>query len=102
MVTFTLPYELWQQVWWHQKQLYNLLFDCAVNTLKDFGLNEKNFQGGLGMTAVLHTHARRLEYHLHLHVIIPGGCIQKSRKQWIKLKDQYLFNEFALAAVFRG
>jgi hypothetical protein len=102
MVTFTLPYELRQQVWWSQKALYAILIECAIDTLRDFGLNAKNLQGDLGMTAVLHTHSRRLEFHPHLHVIVPGGCIQKSRKQWIKLKGQYLFNEFALAAVFRG
>jgi hypothetical protein len=102
MVTFTLPYELRRLVWHHQRQLYPMLFECAVSTLKDFGLNEKNLQGDLGMTAVLHTHTRRLDFHPHLHVVVPGGCIQKRRKQWKKLKGQYLFNEFALASVFRG
>jgi hypothetical protein len=102
MVTFTLPFELRSLAWSHQKMLYTLLFECAVSTLKDFGMNEKMLQGDLGMTAVLHTHTRRLDFHPHLHVVIPGGCIQRKRKQWKKLKGQYLFNEFALASVFRG
>jgi hypothetical protein len=102
MVTFTLPYELRNLAWSHQKMLYTLLFECAVSTLKDFGMNEKMLQGDLGMTAVLHTHTRRLDFHPHLHVVIPGGCIQRKRKQWKKLKGRYLFNEFALASVFRG
>jgi hypothetical protein len=96
MVTFTLPYELRRLVWHHQKQRYPILFECAVSTLKDFGLNEKNLQGDLGMTTVLHTHTRCLDFHPHLHFVVPGGCIQKKRKQWKKLKGQYLFNEFAL------
>ena len=58
--------------------------------------------GDLGMTAVLHTHTRCLDFHPHLHIVVPGGCINKKRKQWKKLKGQYLFNEFALASVFRG
>jgi len=33
---------------------------------------------------------------------MPGGGINKQRKQWKKLKGQYLFNEFALAKVFRA
>jgi hypothetical protein len=102
MVTFTLPYELRRLVWHHQKQLYSILFECTVSTLKDFGLNEKKLRGDLGMTAVLHTHTRRLDFHPHLHIVVPGGCIQKKRKQWKKLAGQYLFNEFALASVFRG
>jgi hypothetical protein len=31
-----------------------------------------------------------------------ADCIKKSSKHWKRLKGQYLFNEFALAAVFRG
>jgi len=54
------------------------------------------------MTAVLHTHSRKLGYHPHIHVIIPGGGIDKNKRQWIKTKGKYLFNEFALAKVFRA
>ncbi len=54
------------------------------------------------MTAVLHTHSGRLEYHPHVHIIVPGGCFNKQRQQWHTLKGQYLFNEFNLATVFRG
>ena len=49
------------------------------------------------MTAILHTHTGRLDYHPHLHVIVPGGGVDKTRKQWKKLEGKFLFNEFALA-----
>jgi len=102
MVTFTLPYELRELTWHHQKDIYTILFQCAISTLKDFGINDKKLGADLGMTAVLHTHTRRLDYHPHIHIIIPGGCINKKRKQWKKLRGKYLFNEFSLAKVFRG
>ena len=51
---------------------------------------------------VLHTNSRSLDYHPHIHVIVPGGGIVRSRKQWKKKKSKYLFNEFALAKVFRA
>jgi hypothetical protein len=54
------------------------------------------------MTAVLHTHTRRLDYHPHLHVVVPGGGIDTRRRQWKKKKGKYLFNAFALAKVFRA
>ena len=102
MVTFTLPYELRALTWHHQKSLYATLFECAVATLKQFGINDKKLAEELAMTAVLHTHSRRLDYHPHVHIIVPGGCLNKKRQQWKKLKGQYLFNEFALATVFRA
>ena len=63
MATFTLPYELRALARGHQKTIYNLLFACAASTLKDFGLNPKHLGADIGITAVLHTHSRRLEYH---------------------------------------
>jgi len=102
MATFTLPYQIRSLAWHNQKLIYNILFACASGTLKDFGLNPKNLGANIGMTAVLHTHNRRLDYHPHIHVIVPGGGVDKARKQWKKKKGKYLFNEFALAKVFRA
>ena len=102
LATFTLPYEFRILAWGQQTLVYNLLFACASGTLKDFGLNPKNLGADIGMTAVLHTHNRRLEYHPHLHVVVPGGGVNKAKKQWKKKKSKYLFNEFALARVFRA
>ncbi len=102
MVTFTLPYELRALAKGHQKLVYALLFDCAVSTLKTFGLNDKDLAAELAMTAVLHTHTRRLDYHPHVHLIVPGGGINKRRHEWRKPKRKYLFNGHKLAMVFRG
>ena len=102
MATFTLPYELRFLAWDHQTFVYNLLFACVAGTLKDFGLNPKNLGAHIGMTAILHTHNRRLDYHPHIHVVVPGGGVDKARKQWKKKKSKYLFNAFALASVFRA
>ena len=102
LATFTLPHELRSLAWDHQTLVYNLLFACVVSTLKDFGVNPKHLGADIGMTALLHTHNRRLEYHPHLHVVIPGGGVDKAKKQWKKKKSKYLFNEFALAKVFRA
>jgi hypothetical protein len=102
MITFTLPAELRYLTEYKQKTIYPLFFACIVSTLKDFGLNPDKLDGDTGFTAMLHTHNRKLDYHPHIHVIMPGGGINQKRKQWKKLKGKYLFNEFALAKVFRA
>ncbi len=102
MVTFTLPFEFRALAWHHQTVLYHCLFACAISTLKDFGRHPQHLGAELGLTAVLHTHSRRLDYHPHLHVIVPGGGIDRARRQWKKNKGKYLFNERALAKVFRA
>jgi len=102
LVTFTLPYQLRTLAWQHQKVIYSLFFACVSSTLKDFGLNPEKLGVNMGMTAVLHTHSRKLDYHPHIHLVVPGGGVDKRKKQWRKLKGKYLFNEFALAKVFRA
>ncbi len=102
LVTFTLPQELRSLAWHHQKQMYALLLTLAMKTLKDFGLNPKLLGADIGLTAILHTHSRRLDYHPHVHVIVPAGGVNRLRKQWRKVRGKYLFNQQALARVFRA
>ena len=102
LATFTLPYELRSLTWYYQKIVFSIFFLCVAGTLKDFGLNPKNLGAEIGMTMVLHTHNRRLDFHPHIHVVVPGGGVDKRRRQWKKIKGKYLFNEFAMAKVFRA
>jgi hypothetical protein len=102
MVTFTLPAELRALARTYPKVMYGLIFECAVSTLKGFGRNKKGLEADLAMTAVLHTHTRRLDYHPHVHIILPGGGVNLKARQWRPLKGRYLFNGRQLAKVFRA
>lgn len=102
MATFTLPYELRAVAKAQPKAVYAALMHSATLTLKRFGLNKKGFNAELGLCAVLHTHTRRLDYHPHVHIVVPGGGIHRRQKQWRKLTGDYLFNGRALAQAFRG
>ncbi len=102
MVTFTLPAELRAFSRYHQKTVYGCLIQCARSTLSTFAKNDARLGADIGMTLVLHSHSRRLDYHPHVHVIVPGVCVNKRRKQCIRLKGKYLYNEFNLAKVFRA
>ena len=91
LATFTLPYELRPLTWYHQRLVFSIFFLCVAGTLKDFGLNPKNLGAEIGMTMVLHTHSRRLDFHPHVHVVIPGGGVDERRRQW-KKKNTFLMN----------
>lgn len=100
MVTFTLPFELRCLARRRPKALYQLMFSVTSSLLKDFAARQG--LGKIGFTSVLHTHSRRRELHPHLHIIVPNGGFDPERKQWCKGKKGYLFNEFALAKVWRA
>jgi hypothetical protein len=102
MVTFTLPAELRAFVWHHQKWAYQTLFDVARQTLMTFAKNDKKLNATLGLTGVLHTHSRRLDYHPHVHFIVPNGGLSPDKTIWRQKTGNYLFNGRKLASVFRA
>jgi hypothetical protein len=85
----------------NQRKLYPLLFDCAAQSLLEFGRNR--LRGDLGITAVLHTWGQKLDFHPHLHCIVTGGALSPDGKQWRSPKQRkFLFPVQALGALFRG
>jgi hypothetical protein len=102
MASFTLPHELRPLAWHHQKEVFSIFFSCTASTLNDFALNPKNLGAEIGMSMVLHTHSRKLDYHPHIHAVLPGGGVDNRTRQWKKKKGKYLFNKKNLAKVFRA
>jgi hypothetical protein len=106
MMTFTLPAEFRPLAWAHQSVVYDLLLRCSWETVQTFSQNDKQLQGTPGAIAVLHTNTRRLDYHPHVHLVMPAAALDAERKQWRtkrrKGKGSYLFNHKALAKVFRA
>jgi len=100
LLTFTLPKELRSLTWYHQKTLYTLMIRCSWETVQTFSQNDKKLQGKAGAITVLHTHSRRLDYHPHVHVVMPAAAIDE-KEVWRK-KSDYLFDHKALAIVFRA
>ena len=102
LITFTLPAQLRALVYSNQREAYDLLIKLAWQTLSEFGLNDKSLQGKLGATAVLHTHSRALDFHPHVHIVVPAGAIDTVHNRWRTKQGKFLFPEKALAKVFRG
>lgn len=102
LVTFTLPYQLRKFVWTHQKWAYQAMFAAAKQTVNSFFKRDKHLGENNGMIAVLHTHSRKLEFHPHIHMVVPAGGLNKAKTQWRKKSGKYLFKADNLAKVFRG
>ena len=105
LITFTLPAQFRGLSWAHQRVVYDSLMRCSWETVRTFTQNDKQLQGTPGAIAVLHTHTRGLDYHPHVHLVMPGAAINSERKQWRtkqRGKSAYLFSHKALAKVFRA
>ena len=107
LLTFTLPAEFRALAWAHQNVVYELLMRSCWETVRLFSQNDQQLHGTPGAIAVLHTNTRQLEYHPHVHLVMPAAAVDGERKQWRtkvpgKAKGVYLFNHKALAKVFRA
>jgi len=105
LLTFTLPAQLRELAWQHQRTLYAVLFECAWATVSLFCRNDRQLQGQAGAVAVLHTHSRRRDYHPHVHLAMPGAALDPEKCLWRRRsgkRSAYLFNHRALAKVFRA
>jgi hypothetical protein len=106
LLTFTLPAEFRGLAFAHQNVVYGLLLRCAWETVRTFSQNDKQLQGTPGAIAVLQTNTRQLDYHPHVHLVMPAAAIDGQRRLWRTkrrpAKGGYLFNHKALAKVFRA
>ena len=55
-----------------------------------------------GFFGVLHTWGRTLEYHPHVHYVVPGGGLSADGDRWRALRADFLVPVKALSIVFRG
>jgi hypothetical protein len=101
-VVLTVPHQLCLLALHNPKLVYDLLFRTAADTLLQLGLDPKWLGAQLGMTAVLHTWARNLILHPHIHFIVTGGGLSLDGLRWVPANRTLLFPNQVIAALFRG
>jgi hypothetical protein len=105
LITFTLPAEFRGLAGAHPNIAYDALLRCSWETVRTFSQNDRQLAGTPGAIAVLHTHTRRLDYHPHVHLVMPAAALDEGQKRWRTKRGRqsgYLFNHKALAKVFRA
>ena len=75
MIAFTVPAALRDFLRSHQRLGYSALFLASSTTLRRLASEPTYFPGDLpGFFGVLHTWGRTLQYHPHIHYVVPGGA----------------------------
>jgi hypothetical protein len=101
-VVFTLPEELNPLALSHPRLLYNLLFQCASETLLEIAADPKHLGARVGVLAVLHTWGQKLTLHPHLHCIVPGGGLSIDGDWWVGSRPDFFLPVPVLKKLFRG
>jgi hypothetical protein len=84
MLTFTVPAEMRKFIRSHPKECLRALFGAVRDLLYDLA-SDSRWIGSphLGFVSVLHTWGRDLNYHPHIHCIVPGGALSPSGNEWL-------------------
>ena len=86
----------------NQRVGYEALFAAAgaIRTLA----REPRFNLGdqPGFFGVLHTWGRTLQYHPHIHYVVPGGALCTEDRQWHAASPGFFLPVHALSMIYRG
>jgi hypothetical protein len=103
LLTVTLPQGLRDVARSHQRHVYAALFSCTQEALKKLA-KDKRFVGStqIGYLAALHTWGSMLQYHPHLHLVIPGGAVSEKGDQWLSSRQDLFVHTKPLTLIFRA
>jgi len=98
-----VPQELRYFIRAHQKAGYEALFHASSQALKSLAKDGRFLGTDLpGFTGILHTWGRQLQFHPHIHYIVPGGGLSKDRTEWLASRADFYAPVKALSPIFRA
>jgi Putative transposase/Transposase zinc-binding domain len=100
---FTVPEQLMPIALRNQKVFYSMLFRAASETLLEIAADPRRLGARIGILAVLHTWSQNLQFHPHLHCLIPAGGLAPDYSRWVAPKRHGFFLPVrVLSRMFRG
>ena len=103
LLTFTLPSALRDFVRRHPRTCYAALFAASSEAIKQLAADPKHLGSQrCGFFGVLHTWGRTLEYHPHVHYVVPGGALSEDGSRWRASRIDFFLPVRALSILFRA
>jgi hypothetical protein len=103
LLTFTVPAALRGRIRGHQRIAYAALFEASSEAIKTLVANPRYVGAAeAGFFGVLHTWGRTLEYHPHVHYVVPGGGLGADGTQWLPSHAHFFVPVHALSNLVRA
>ena len=101
-LVFTLPAALRPLALCSPRLLFTLLFAAAAHTLLDLARDPKRLGATMGFSLVLHTWKCDLQFHPHVHCVVPAGGLRPDGLRWCQPPSpEFFLPQQRLAARFR-
>ncbi|EXI70740.1 MAG: putative transposase [Candidatus Accumulibacter sp. SK-11] len=103
MLTFTVPAPLREFLRGHPREGYGALFAASAGAIKALAADDQHLGADTpGFFGVLHTWGRPLQYHPHIHYVIPGGGFHRADGRWHAANRGFFLPVRALSPIFRA
>jgi hypothetical protein len=100
-VVFTVPEEIAAIAYQNKEVVYGILFQATAETLKTIAADPKHLGAEIGFFAVLHSWGQNLQFHPHLHCVVPGGGLSPDGQRWISCRPGLFLSVRVLSRLFR-
>ena len=100
-VVFTLPAELAALTLQNKRQMYDLLFRATADTLQSIAADPEHLGAQIGFFCILHSWGQTLNFHPHLHCVVPGGGISPDGSRWVACRPGFFLPVNVLSCRFR-
>src|SRR5262249_59370017 len=84
------------------RAVYDLLLRSAAETVLMVAADVELLGGQTGALAVLHTWGQNLQFHPHVHCVVPGGGLSPDGTRWVASPSHFFLPVRVLSRVFRG
>ena len=100
-VVFTVPQEIAAIAYQNKEMVYGILFQATAETLKTIAADPKHLGAEIGFFALLHSWGQNLQFHPHLHGVVPGGGLSADGQRWISCRPDFFLPVRVLSHLFR-
>ena len=97
-----MPHELAPLTLQNKKVVYDLLFRSSAETLMEIARDPQHLGAEIGFFSVLHSWNQKLEFHPHIHCVVPAGGLSADHSRWVTSQQNFFLPVDALSEVFRG
>jgi hypothetical protein len=101
-IVFTVPDFFKRLFYINQQQCYNLLFQASARAIQKAAANPAFLGVQSGCLSILHTWGQSLNYHPHIHALVPAGGLDEDGLEWVKSHQKFFVPVKALSRIYRG
>ena len=100
-VVFTIPESIAAIAFQNRAVVFNILFRAAAQALQSIARDPRHLGAEIGLLAVRHSWGQTVQFHPHIHCVVPGGGPSPDGKRWVACRPGFFLPVKVLSRRFR-